>query len=180
MPSPSEASSSRQSSTTPEEDDSNLEPRNQPVNADRSDEDGEEDEAEDSNQGSSDHDIAEEGEAPRESASFEELGVIKPLLTALEQMNFHKPTEIQESVIPLALAGKDIIGVAETVSCLAHAITKGVDVDLSGGWSLLRDLERPLRSRYRSCRSCGTSQKACSVWSWRRHGTSILWYLYSM
>lgn len=48
--------------------------------------------------------------------SFKELGLIDPLLEALEQMNFKKPTEIQAEVLPHALAGRDIIGVAETGS----------------------------------------------------------------
>ena len=51
-----------------------------------------------------------------ESKSFAQLGVIKPLLEALEQMNFKKPTEIQSEVLPHALEGRDIIGVAETGS----------------------------------------------------------------
>lgn len=48
--------------------------------------------------------------------SFEELGVIRPLLGALEQMDFKRPTEIQAEVLPHALEGRDIIGVAETGS----------------------------------------------------------------
>ena len=48
--------------------------------------------------------------------SFKELGVIDPLLEALDQMNFKKPTEIQAEALPHALAGRDIIGVAETGS----------------------------------------------------------------
>ena len=48
--------------------------------------------------------------------SFKELRVIGPLLEALEQMNFKKPTEIQVEALPHALAGRDIIGVAETGS----------------------------------------------------------------
>lgn len=48
--------------------------------------------------------------------SFKELGVIDPLLEALGQMSFTKPTEIQAEALPHALAGRDIIGVAETGS----------------------------------------------------------------
>ena len=50
------------------------------------------------------------------TATFAELGVIPPLLEALEIMKFTKPTEIQAQAIPPALTGRDIIGVAETVS----------------------------------------------------------------
>lgn len=49
------------------------------------------------------------------SVSFESLGLIAPLLTALEQLKYTKPTEIQAESIPYALQGRDIIGVAETV-----------------------------------------------------------------
>lgn len=50
-----------------------------------------------------------------EPASFESLGLIAPLMTALNQMRFVAPTEIQLQAIPYALQGRDIIGVAETV-----------------------------------------------------------------
>ena len=47
-------------------------------------------------------------------AGFEKLGVSAPLLRALKQMHWIEPTEIQEKIIPLALAGKDILGQAQT------------------------------------------------------------------
>lgn len=50
-----------------------------------------------------------------ENVTFKSLGVIDPLLEALGQMKFTKPTEIQAQAIPYALEGRDIIGVAETV-----------------------------------------------------------------
>ncbi|KAG8734984.1 ribosomal RNA processing protein, partial [Ceratobasidium sp. 414] len=50
------------------------------------------------------------------SATFESLGLITPLLDALKQVGYTKPTEIQSGVIPDALEGKDVIGVAETGS----------------------------------------------------------------
>ncbi|KAI6118774.1 DEAD-domain-containing protein [Pisolithus thermaeus] len=48
--------------------------------------------------------------------SFRELGLIDPLLEALEKVQFKSPTEIQSQVLPHALQGRDIIGVAETGS----------------------------------------------------------------
>ena len=48
--------------------------------------------------------------------SFKELGIIDPLLEALEQLKFTTPTEIQAEALPHALQGRDIIGVAETGS----------------------------------------------------------------
>ena len=69
---------------------------------------------------SSDHDEhgsgAEVSGEPTSARTFESLGVIPPLLEALAQMKFSKPTEIQAQGIPYALQERDIIGVAETVS----------------------------------------------------------------
>lgn len=48
--------------------------------------------------------------------TFRDLGLIEPLLQALDQINFKTPTEIQQRVLPHALEGRDIIGVAETGS----------------------------------------------------------------
>ncbi|KAJ7783071.1 P-loop containing nucleoside triphosphate hydrolase protein [Mycena metata] len=48
--------------------------------------------------------------------SFKSLGLIDPLLEALEQVNFTTPTEIQVEALPHALEGRDIIGVASTGS----------------------------------------------------------------
>ncbi|KAG8711263.1 ribosomal RNA processing protein [Ceratobasidium sp. 395] len=50
------------------------------------------------------------------STTFESLGLITPLLDALKQVGYTKPTEIQAGVIPHTLEGKDVIGVAETGS----------------------------------------------------------------
>jgi ATP-dependent RNA helicase DDX47/RRP3 len=48
--------------------------------------------------------------------TFKELGLIDPLLEALNQLTFTNPTDIQTAAIPSALEGRDIIGVAETGS----------------------------------------------------------------
>lgn len=48
--------------------------------------------------------------------TFRDLGLIEPLLQALDQVNFKTPTEIQQQALPYALEGRDIIGVAETGS----------------------------------------------------------------
>jgi len=48
--------------------------------------------------------------------TFKSLGLIDPLLEALEQLNYRTPTEIQSAALPLALEGRDIIGVASTGS----------------------------------------------------------------
>lgn len=48
--------------------------------------------------------------------TFKSLGLIDPLLEALTQLNFTKPTEIQAETLPHSLQGRDIIGVASTGS----------------------------------------------------------------
>lgn len=47
---------------------------------------------------------------------FEELGLSSEILNVLKNAGFEKPSEIQEKTIPLALAGKDIIGGSATGS----------------------------------------------------------------
>ncbi|EKM83062.1 hypothetical protein AGABI1DRAFT_33446 [Agaricus bisporus var. burnettii JB137-S8] len=54
--------------------------------------------------------------SPAPPPTFESLGLIKPLLESLEQLNFKIPTEIQVEALPHALEGRDIIGVAATGS----------------------------------------------------------------
>ena len=45
---------------------------------------------------------------------FSELGIAPKLLAILEQQKFTKPTPIQHQCIPLALQGKDVVGIAQT------------------------------------------------------------------
>ena len=53
---------------------------------------------------------------PAARPTFASLGIIPPLLTALDRLKFTHPTAIQVESIPYALQGRDIIGVAETVN----------------------------------------------------------------
>ncbi|KAH9063498.1 DEAD-domain-containing protein [Lactarius vividus] len=53
---------------------------------------------------------------PKPGQSFESLGLIEPLLEAIERLNYKAPTDIQAEALPSALAGRDIIGVASTGS----------------------------------------------------------------
>ncbi|KAF7187838.1 ATP-dependent rRNA helicase rrp3 [Pseudocercospora fuligena] len=48
--------------------------------------------------------------------TFADLGVREELCDACENLNFKRPTAIQREAIPIALEGKDIIGLAETGS----------------------------------------------------------------
>jgi ATP-dependent RNA helicase RhlE len=46
--------------------------------------------------------------------TFKELGIIDPILRALETKGYLKPTPIQEKSIPILLKGKDLLGCAQT------------------------------------------------------------------
>ena len=45
---------------------------------------------------------------------FEDLNLVKPLLRVLKAENYQEPTPIQTQAIPIALNGKDILGIAQT------------------------------------------------------------------
>ena len=45
---------------------------------------------------------------------FEQLGIIEPILRATTLAGYLEPTPIQEEAIPALLAGKDILGSAQT------------------------------------------------------------------
>lgn len=51
-----------------------------------------------------------------QTKSFGDLGLIEQLCEACDQLGYKKPTPIQAQAIPLALEGRDIIGLAETGS----------------------------------------------------------------
>ncbi len=57
---------------------------------------------------------------------FRELGIITPILRAIEDEQFEKPTEIQEKSIPLILAGQDVIAGAATGSGKTLAFASGI------------------------------------------------------
>ena len=46
--------------------------------------------------------------------SFNELGLVPPLLSAIAEAGYEQPTPIQRDAIPSALAGKDLLGCAQT------------------------------------------------------------------
>ncbi|KAG9598011.1 putative ATP-dependent rRNA helicase rrp3, partial [Aureobasidium melanogenum] len=72
-----------------------------------------EDEEDQSDQVPAPADNEDDAKAPK---SFRDLGIIDALAESCEAMNFTKPTPIQAESIPLALQGRDIIGLAETGS----------------------------------------------------------------
>ena len=55
-------------------------------------------------------------EATPEPKSFQDLGVIDSLCEACANLKYKSPTPIQREAIPVALRGRDLIGLAETGS----------------------------------------------------------------
>lgn len=53
-------------------------------------------------------------ETPADAAAFRELGLDAPLVRAVEDSGYLTPTPIQEQTIPLLLAGRDVLGQAQT------------------------------------------------------------------
>jgi len=48
------------------------------------------------------------------NARFSKLGIAPRLLEAIERLKFTEPTPIQRGSIPVAITGKDLIGIAQT------------------------------------------------------------------
>ena len=46
--------------------------------------------------------------------TFEEIGIIEPILKSLRELGYQNPTPIQEQSIPILLEGKDLLGCAQT------------------------------------------------------------------
>jgi len=46
--------------------------------------------------------------------SFQDFGLADPIARALKDENYHTPTPIQAQTIPLGLAGRDVVGIAQT------------------------------------------------------------------
>eukprot|EP00795_Rhopilema_esculentum_P009080 gene9079-16734_t len=55
-------------------------------------------------------------QSPDDASTFASLGVVDVLCQACERLGWKSPTKIQKEAIPVALEGKDLIGLAETGS----------------------------------------------------------------
>lgn len=76
---------------------------------------------------------------------FNELGLSKPLLGAVERFGYTVPTPIQQATIPLGLSGDDILGCAQTGTGKTAAFALPILQRLAGS-SRARTASRPLRA----------------------------------
>lgn len=84
----------------------------------------------------------ESGAAPAaiSDPTFDNLGLLPDLLRAVHDAGYTTPTPIQREAIPLILAGRDIIGLAQTGTGKTAAFTLPIVQRLIGGPSRLRAL----------------------------------------
>ncbi len=65
--------------------------------------------------------------------TFEDLGLAPPLIDAVREAGYSEPTPIQSQAIPLALGGRDIMGLAQTGTGKTAAFTLPIINRLLGG-----------------------------------------------
>ena len=72
-------------------------------------------------------------------AIFSDLGLSQKTLDYLKKISFHTPTPIQEKAIPVALEGKDVLGIAQTGTgkTLAFALPMIEKLSKDGGTCLI-------------------------------------------
>ena len=76
---------------------------------------------------------------------FRKLGIIEPVLRALKDERFEKPSEIQEKTIPLVLAGRDVIAGSATGSGKTLAFGSGIIQNCERGKGLQSLILTPTR-----------------------------------
>ena len=70
---------------------------------------------------------------PSAETTFAELGLIPELLAAVRDAGYTTPTPIQQQAIPIALRGRDLIGLAQTGTGKTAAFTLPIVQRLHGG-----------------------------------------------
>ena len=82
---------------------------------------------------------------PETDRSFDELGLVPELLTAVAELGWTHPTPIQNAVIPTALEGRDVVGLAETGSGKTAAFALPIVQRLEGGKGIAALILSPTR-----------------------------------
>ena len=80
------------------------------------------------------------GTAPTDPAPFTALGLAQPIVDAVLAAGYLTPTPIQVQAIPVALKGRDVMGLAQTGTGKTAAFTLPIIHRLSGGPRRLRAL----------------------------------------
>jgi len=75
--------------------------------------------------------------------SFQDFGLAEPISRALKEENYHTPTPIQVQTIPLAITGRDVVGIAQTGTGKTAAFALPI---------LHRILENRIRPQPKTCR----------------------------
>ena len=78
--------------------------------------------------------------------SFQDFGLADPISRALKEENYVTPTPIQAQTIPLALTGRDVVGIAQTGTGKTAAFALPI---------LQQLITRPQPAERKSCREIG-------------------------
>ncbi len=81
-----------------------------------------------------------QAEASTSDITFKDLGLSPPMLASLDAAGYTKPTPIQAQAVPLALKGRDIMGLAQTGTGKTAAFTIPIIERLMGGPARTRAL----------------------------------------
>ncbi|MBX9928808.1 MAG: DEAD/DEAH box helicase [Gemmatimonadaceae bacterium] len=81
-----------------------------------------------------------EAAAAGEEFTFEQLGLSEPVLQATRDAGYRSPTPIQREAIPLALKGRDLMGLAQTGTGKTASFSIPIIERLTGGPSRTRAL----------------------------------------
>ena len=80
--------------------------------------------------------------------TFQSLGLSQPLLDAIDELGYERPSPIQALTIPPAMAGKDLVGLSETGSgktaAFAWPALQKIDIDLHEAQVLILSPTREL------------------------------------
>jgi ATP-dependent RNA helicase RhlE len=65
--------------------------------------------------------------------TFDQLGLIEPILKAIKTQGYTEPTPIQEQAIPIVLRGTDLLGCAQTGTGKTAAFAIPYTTDIKQG-----------------------------------------------
>ncbi|CDN32481.1 ATP-dependent RNA helicase RhlE [Mucinivorans hirudinis] len=78
--------------------------------------------------------------------TFKELNISEPVMRALEEKNYDTPTPIQQQAIPVALQGRDMLGIAQTGTGKTAAFAIPIIEHLASNLSQNRKDKRHIRA----------------------------------